>query len=148
MSRKGAITKPEDLTKPEVKRIVLTPPENSSVGFYVKESLTELGLWEKVKDKVDYLPTIKDCYAEVANGGADAGFAYLGCPINIDPEEAQYSKVVAVQVLDDETYGGAVANASVLSSSKHPAEAMAFARFLKTPGAQAILKRSGLEPVK
>jgi ABC-type molybdate transport system substrate-binding protein len=36
----------------------------------------------------------------------------------------------------------------VLSSSKHPAEAMAFARFLKTPGAQAILKRSGLEPVK
>ena len=148
VSRKGTVTNLEDLAKPEVKRIVLTPQEHSSVGFYVKESLAKLGLWEKVKDKVDYLPTIKDCYAEVAGGKADAGFAYLGCPINIDPEKAPYSKVIAVQVLDDKTFGGAVANASVLNSSKHPAEAMAFARFLKTPEAQAILKRSGLEPVK
>lgn len=148
VSLRGTVTKVEDLARPEVKRIVLAPPENSSVGFYARESLTRLGVWEKVKDKIAYLPTIKDCHKELSAGKADAGFGYIGCPITIDPEKAEYSKVIAVQTMDEETYGGAVANASLLTGSRYRTEALAFARFLGTPEAQAVLRRGGLEPLE
>ena len=137
----------EDLTKPEVKSIVLTPTETSSVGAYTRKALEKLGLWEKLQGKIVYQPTIKDCYKELSSGRADAGFAYIGCPIPADPAKAEYSKVKAVQVVPDELFGGAVTFASVLKNSAHPKEAAAFVEFLKTPEARAALQKVGLGPV-
>lgn len=147
VSRKGTLTCLEDLAKPEVASILLTPPETSSVGAYAKTALTKVGLWEKVAGKVKYLPTIKDCYKELAAGRADAGFAYIGCPLPADPAKAEYSKVMTVQVLDEQLYGGAVVFASVLTESPNRAQAEAFLGFLKTPEAMTLLDRIGLQPL-
>jgi len=147
ISRVEILSRVEDLTKPEVKSILLTPPENSSVGYYAKTALEKLGLWEKLQPKVAYLPTIKDCYKEISAGRADASFAYLGCPIPIDPEKSGYSKVKTIQVLDEAAYGGATTFASVLKAARHPKEAEQFIRFLHRPEVRAMLARVGLRPL-
>jgi molybdenum ABC transporter molybdate-binding protein len=146
VSRRAVVTKIEDLAKPEVKAIVLTPPENSSVGAYAKTVLSGLGLWEKVSAKIVYLPTIKDCHTSLAAGKADAEFAYIGCPIPAEPDKAEYSKVVAVQIVHPELYGGATVFASVLKAAPHRQEAVEFVTFLGTPEVVAMLAKVGLVP--
>jgi len=138
----------KDLTKPEVKSILLTPPENSSVGFYAKSALEKLGLWEQLSPKIKYLPTIKDCYKEVSAGRTDASFAYVGCPIPCDPKKAEYSKVKPVEILPKDTYGGAITYASVLKGSEFPEEAGKFVAFLKRKDVLEMLARVGLKAVE
>ena len=145
-SRREVITCVEDLAKPEVKTILLTPAANTSVGTYARDALIKLGLWEKVAAKVKYLPTIKDCYRDLAGGKADASFAYIGCPLPIDASKAEYSKVISVQTLDEGLYGGAVVFASVLKGAAHPAEAAEFVRLLNSAEVQALLAPIGLLP--
>ena len=146
VSRVDVLSSVQDLTKPEIKSILLTPAENSSVGFYAKAALEKLGLWEKLQTKVSYLPTIKDCYKEVSAGNVDASFAYVGCPIPCDPEKAKFSKVKTIQVIDDKTYGGATTYASVLKASSHKQQANEFVAFLKQPEILQLLARVGMKP--
>jgi molybdate transport system substrate-binding protein len=136
-----------DLAKPEVKAIVLTPTENTSVGAYARKALEQAGLWETVQSKIAYRPTIKDCYKELSAGSADAGFAYVGCPVLAGAEKADYSKVVAAEVIPEAAYGGATVYASVLRLSPFPAEAEAFVAALREPLAQAALATVGIAPV-
>jgi molybdate transport system substrate-binding protein len=144
-TKQGVVRGLEDLTKPEVGRIVLTPAENSSVGHYARETLERAGLWQAVEGKVSYLPTIKDCYSELAGGRADAGFAYIGCPVPIDPEKAEYSKVKPVMTVPADLYGSATVYASVLSGAIHAEEARRFVAFLASPSSRASLARIGLQ---
>ncbi|NOY81553.1 MAG: molybdate ABC transporter substrate-binding protein [Kiritimatiellaeota bacterium] len=144
LSRLKTLRTLADLAKPEIKTIVLTRPEESSVGAYTKTALRKLGLWEKVSPKIVYKPTIKDCYKELSAGKADAGFAYLGCPLPADPKKADFSKVKVVEVVDEKLYGGAIAFASVLKNSTHAAAAREFVTFLKTPEARKELETVGL----
>lgn len=146
VSRLDALKSVADLVKPEIKSILLTPPESSSVGHYAKAALQQLGMWEAVAPKIRYLPTIKDCYKEVSAGRTDASFAYVGCPIPADPEKAKYSKVKTIQVLARDTYGGAITFASILKGSTHPEEAKRFVEFLCRPDVAAMLARVGLKP--
>ncbi len=144
-SKAGLIREVADLTKPEVKRILSTPPETSSVGYYARKTLEAKGVWEQVKAKMDYLPTIKDCYKEVSANRADAVFAYIGCPVPADPSKAEYSKVKAVETIPEELYGGAVALASILKDSPHRAEAEKLITFLSGPEARVRFAKVGLE---
>jgi molybdate transport system substrate-binding protein len=146
-SKTGVVKELADLAKPEVKAILLTPTENTSVGAYARKALEHAGLWAAVKDKIVYRPTIKDCYKDLSAGAADAGFAYVGCPLPVDPEKAEYSKVVAVQVIPVESYGGATVYASVLAESRSPAEAKAFVTALRRPEARQALATVGIGPV-
>jgi molybdate transport system substrate-binding protein len=143
-ARKDDVKSLQDLAKPEVKSIALTNTETNSVGMQSRKALEKAGLWDKVKDKITIMPATKDCYAAVASGKTDASFGYLGCPISIDKEKSEYSKVVAVQTLADETFGGAVALAAVLKDSKHPKEATDFVTFLSTPEARGLLSKIGI----
>lgn len=146
-SKADAVTTLADLAKPEVKAILLTPTETTSVGAYARRALERAGLWDGVKDKIVYRPTLKDCYKDLSAGSADAGFAYVGCPVPADAEKAEYSKVVAVQVVPPESYGGATVYASVLTASRFPAEAGAFVKALLQPASREALATVGLSPV-
>lgn len=144
VSRLKTVKSVADLAGPTVKTIVLTRPEESSVGFYVKTALTKLGLWDKVSPKIIYRPTIKDCYKDLSSGKVDAGFAYLGCPLPADPRKADYSKVKVVEVVDKNLYGGATAFASILKNSANAAAAREFIAFLNKPEIRKDLETVGL----
>ena len=137
----------QDLAKPEIRRIVLGSTETSSLDAYAQRALEKLGLWDTLQAKIAYLPTDKECYAQLTAGKADAGFAYIGASIPADPAQAAYSKVKAVQTVPDGLFGGAVAFATVLKGAAHPKEAAALVEFLKTPEAQALLHKAGLQPL-
>ena len=146
-TKTGLVTTLQDIAKPEVKRILLTSTEDSSVGHYAQRALRNAGLWNSVKDKISYLPTLKDCYAELAAGKADAGFAYIGCPVPADKTKAKYSKVQVATVLPEQSYGSATAYASRLSDSPHPLEAELFVQFLLQPDSTATLATVGVSPL-
>ena len=143
----GLVTSLQDLAKPEVKRILLTSTEDSSVGHYARRALETTGLWDAVKDKISYLPTIKDCYGELAAGKAEAGFAYIGCPVPADKTKAEYSKVQVVTVLPEKSYGSAITYASRLTASPYPLEADKFVEFLLEPDSMAELATVGVAPL-
>jgi molybdate transport system substrate-binding protein len=136
-----------DLAKAEVRTILLTDTETSSVGAYARKALEQLGQWDAVKGKIAYRPTIKDCYKELSAGQADAGFSYVGCPVPADPAKAEYSKVVVVTVLPEASYGGATVYASTLHQSGFPAEAEVFVTFLLQEPAQRELAAVGIASV-
>lgn len=146
-AKMGGLAALRDLAKPEIGRIVLTPTENSSVGYYARQALEKAGLWETVKDKIDYLPTIKDCYHQLSSGKADAGFAYIGCPLPADPAKAEYSKVQVVEVLSEESYGPAIVSISRLQTSRHPVEAELLVEALLEPESMQALAAVGLIPL-
>lgn len=146
-AKKGELASLRDLAKPGIERIVLTPTENSSVGHYARLALEHAGLWEAVKDKIEYLPTIKDCYHQLSSGKADAGFAYIGCPVPADPAKAAYSKVQVVEVLPEESYGRATVAISRLKDSPHAAEAERLVATLLEPDSMQALAAVGLIPL-
>ncbi|OGV73279.1 MAG: molybdate ABC transporter substrate-binding protein [Lentisphaerae bacterium RIFOXYB12_FULL_65_16] len=148
VSKASLLTSVADLVKPEIQTIVLTSPETSSVGAFAKAALQKAGIWDQVQPRITWLPTIKDCHKAVSAGKADASFAYVGCPLPLDPDKAEYSKVKTVQVLSQEMCGGvAIAYASIPKAAAHPAEAARFIQFLSEPEARQALTRIGLVPV-
>ena len=147
-SRLQGVTRLEDLAKPEVKLILLPALEASSLGACAKSALLSLGLWDKVAGKVQYRPTVMECHRGLVEGKADASFAYIGYPISADPAKAEFSKVVAVQTVDDSLFGGALACGTVLKTTALPGEAAEFVRFLATPEVGALLATIGLVPLE
>jgi molybdate transport system substrate-binding protein len=71
-----AITSPQDLLKPEVKRIALAEPSSVPAGVYSKKYLQDEKLWDKVERKVVPVLDVRATLASVESGNVDAGFVY------------------------------------------------------------------------
>jgi len=70
----------QDLARPEVKTITIPDVTFNSAGHYFVEAMQNLGLWEKIRDKVVEKPNPKDATTLVEeNKGADACVTYSSC---------------------------------------------------------------------
>lgn len=59
------LEKVADLVRPEVRRIAIPNPERNSVGFFAKQSLTQLGLWDAVEKKAQITERAMDAHTMV-----------------------------------------------------------------------------------
>src|SRR5919106_2335197 len=73
---KLSITSPQDLLKPEVKRIALAEPSSVPVGVYSRKYLEAEGLWDKVKAKIVPVLDVRATLAAVESGNVEAGLVY------------------------------------------------------------------------
>ena len=64
----------EDIVKAEM--IALGDPESVPVGQYSQESLTSLGLWDEIQDKVSFGTNVTEVLNWVAESSADCGIVY------------------------------------------------------------------------
>ncbi len=112
----------EDLLKPDV-RYVQANPEAAAIGKVTKKALQASGMWERLKNasKGERL-TVNDVASDVAIGVADAGIVY-DAVVHGNPK----LDTVSVPELEPVTSNVAV---GVLRSTKNPAAALHFARFL------------------
>jgi len=71
-----AITGPNDLAGPRVKRVALGEPQTVPAGAYAKEYLTGKGLWPAIKPKAVPCESARAVLAAVESGNVDTGIVY------------------------------------------------------------------------
>ncbi|UOO82972.1 molybdate ABC transporter substrate-binding protein [Uruburuella testudinis] len=126
-----------DLNTPAFKRIALSNPASVPVGRYSKAVLERAGLWEKLQPKIIQTQHVRQSLDYVARGEVDAGFVYrTDAALMRDKVKVLASVPTATPV----SYPLAV-----VTQSRQPAEAQRFARYVRTPAAQAVLKKYGFE---
>lgn len=121
-------------------RVSLIALGNSDVpvGQYAREIFTKLGLWDKLnkQKKISFAGNVKEVLSQVAAGAVDCGVVY-------STDAATSKEVVAVAEAPAGSHRPVVYPAAILKKTKHPAEARAFAKFLRGPEAAAVFAEMG-----
>jgi molybdate transport system substrate-binding protein len=134
----------QDLTKPSVKSIAIAEPTENSVGYYAKQSLESLGIWEKVKGKIVHPEHALDVVTFSAMSKVHAALAYETCPLQSAPEKASKDSVKVVSVVPAESHSPIIVRAGMLKESPNPERSKAFLKFLLSEEVQAEFQASGL----
>jgi molybdate transport system substrate-binding protein len=127
-----------DLESPQVKRIAVGHPETVPAGTYAKQSLTHLGVWERVQPKLVFAKDVRQVLTYVETGNVDAGFVYK--------TDALTSGNVRIAVTAaEDSHEPIVYPIGVVKTTKHPDEAKAFYDWLHTPEAQNVFAQHGFQ---
>ncbi|OYP36329.1 molybdate ABC transporter substrate-binding protein [Rhodopirellula sp. MGV] len=112
----------EDLQREDI-RLVLANPETAAIGKVTKRVLQSQGLWAGLESKAATLrATVNEVASDVAIGAADAGIVYDAVLKTF--EDVDY---VVIDELSDAASDIAI---GVIGSSKQPAAALHFARYV------------------
>ena len=106
-------------------------------GRYAEASLTALGIWSGVQDRLARAESVRGALAFVARGETPLGIVY-------DTDARVEPKVRIVALFPDSTHAPIVYPAAVVAASRNPG-APAFLRFLRGPEAAAIFHRYGFQ---
>lgn len=128
----GAVRKPEDLLASRVKTIALPDPESTSMGWHVRQSLSRLGLWDRVKSKIVEADRIITAYQSVLHEEADVTVTYRGCPLPKSEEELRKSKARILFELPLESYDEPQVAIGVLNTTSHRPQAETLVHFLSS----------------
>lgn len=136
-----ALTKPQDLTRPEFKKLAVAEPKSVPAGVYTREYLTKLKLWEAILPKVIPTENVRAALAAVESGNAEAAAVY-----KTDAQIARRSRI-AFEVPAAEG-PRIVYPLAVLQGSKQPEAARKLAAFLVSPEANVVFVRFGFLPIR
>ncbi|WP_432259374.1 molybdate ABC transporter substrate-binding protein [Cupriavidus sp. TMH.W2] len=129
------ISKLQDLTRPEVKRIAYGNPASVPVGRYTRGALETAGLWGAVAAKGVPAQNVRQSLDYVARGEVEAGFVFA-TDAAVMPDKVK----VAVQVPSQTPVTYPIA---VTSQTRQQKEAAQFVDYVASPEGQAILSRFG-----
>lgn len=129
----------KDLEKDEVEKIALGNAD-VPVGQYSEEILKNLGIWDKIQDKVTLGSNVKEVTSWVSEKAADCGIVYK--------TDAKTAGLETVAVADDSMLENKVIYpAALLKNSKNPEEGKKYLEFLKGEKASEILDKYGFKPL-
>jgi len=131
---KLAISKPQDLSLPVVKRIA-AGNLNVPIGRYTQESLAAEKLYDGLKPKFIYADTVRQALDYVAKGEVDVGFVY-----STDAEIAK-QKVKVVATLGN--HNPILYPIGSVKDSRNHALAQQFIDFVTAEASLAVLMRYG-----
>lgn len=129
----------KDLEKRDVEKIALGNSD-VPVGQYSEEILKNLGIWDKIQDKVTFGSNVKEVTSWVSEKAADCGIVYK--------TDAKTAGLETVAVADDSMLENKVVYpAALLKNSKNPKEGKKYLEFLKGEKASEILDKYGFKPL-
>lgn len=131
----------QDLINEEIKRVALGN-EKLLVGIHTKETLTSLGIYDRVKNKSVFAgDDIRQILKAVETKKVDAGITYL--------TEAKLSdRVKVVAIAPENTHSQIVYTAAVIKGCQNVPEATQFIQFINTEKGKAISKKYGFTVIK
>jgi molybdate transport system substrate-binding protein len=130
----GAVLKSD-----KYKHLAVADAKLAPYGLAAQETLQHLGLADAVKDRVVTAGNIGQAYQFVSTGNAELGFVALG---QVQPPDG--SKVPgSMWLVPDNLYSPIRQDVVVLAASKSKATATAFATWLGSEKAHAIIKSYG-----
>ena len=119
------ITTWDDLLRPDV-RVAQANPDAAAIGRLTKEALLKSGKWEALADHTTvYTTAVNEVANTVKVGAVDAGIVF-------DVVVRNYETLETVKLPELEGIQAHVV-AAVLKSSRQPAEAAEFARYVSAP---------------
>lgn len=126
----------EDIEKAD--SIALGDPASVPAGQYAQEALTNLGIWDKIQDKVSFGTNVTEVLNQVAAASADAGIVYatdaasMADKVDVVAEapEGSLSKKVIYPV-------------AVVKGTAHEEVAKEFVAFLQTDKAITVFEDYG-----
>ena len=131
----------EGLKDDRIAKLSMGTPDTVPAGKYAQESLTSLGLWEALQNKMVMAKDVRQVLTYVETGNVDAGLVY-----NSDAIMGKGIKVAAVAPKD--SHKPIVYPMALIKNSQHGEEAQAFADFLVSEEAMKVFEKYGFEPIK
>jgi len=126
----------KQLTDARIKKIAIGEPKSVPAGQYAQEMLTKIGMWQQLQPKLVLGNNVRQVLAFVESGNADAGIVYT--------TDAKASQKVAVRATAAENWHSPIVYpAAVIKSSRNPAAAAAFVRFLAGDRAKMVFQKYG-----
>ncbi|GFP29250.1 molybdate ABC transporter substrate-binding protein [Candidatus Hakubella thermalkaliphila] len=129
----------QELVKPEVIRIAVGNPEIVPAGQYAREVLTNLGLWDKVQEKLVMAENVRQALAYVEKAEVDSGIVYY--------TDALISRSVVIAAsAPPGSHRPIVYPIAVIRGSKEEELARRFISFILSQKGQGILQKYGFLP--
>jgi molybdate transport system substrate-binding protein len=120
-------------------RLSVAGPEVPA-GKYARASLTALGVWDSVKERLAPAANVRGALLFVAQGDAPLGIVY-------DTDAKVEPKVRIVGLFPDASHPPILYPAALVAASKNPA-ARAYLDFVRGPAAAAIFRRYGFVVIR
>lgn len=135
------LTSFEDIAK--AASIAVADPASVPAGQYAQEALTNLGIWDKIQDKISLGTNVTEVLNQVAAASADAGIVYA---------TDAYSMKDKVKIVAEAPEGSlakkVVYPVAVVKNTAHEAQAKAFVDFLKSDEAIKVFEDYGFSANK
>jgi len=129
---------PADIAKPEVTRLAMPDPAKAIYGKAAAQYLERSGLAQAVAGKILSVATVPQVTTYLQSGEVDAGFVNRTDVMDAGPSIGGYLEI------DPALYNPIEIVAVEAGQAKSPEAAKAFAAFLASPEARAIITRHGL----
>ena len=118
--------------------IALGDPESVPAGQYAQEALTNLGIWDKIQDKVSFGTNVTEVLNQVAAASADAGIVYATDAASM----ADQVEVVA-EAPEGSLAKKVIYPVAVVKGTAHEEVAKEFVAFLQTDKAITVFEEYG-----
>lgn len=135
-SGQSAIATFTDLPGDGVRKVAIGEPESVPAGKYAKESLTTLGLFDKLQGKLVYGKDVRQVLAYVETGHVEAGLVYA-------TDAQQSDQVTIIATAPPDSHSPIVYPIAIVKDSPHPEAARDFIAFLSSDPAATIFQRHG-----
>ena len=123
--------------------IALGDPASVPAGQYAQEALTNLGIWDKIQDKVSFGTNVTEVLNQVAAASADAGIVYATDAASM----ADQVEVVA-EAPEGSLAKKVIYPVAVVKGTAHEEVAKEFVAFLQTDKAITVFEEYGFSSAK
>jgi len=127
----------ERLAQSPVRKIAIGNPQTVPAGFYARQTLVNLNLWDKVQTKLVLAEDVRQVLDYVARAEVDAGFVYV---TDIAPTN---QAVFVAAPAPATTHDAILYPIAVVKDSRHAEAALGFIALVLSPEGQAVLKKYG-----
>ena len=126
----------EDIEKAD--SIALGDPASVPAGQYAQEALTNLGIWDKIQDKVSFGTNVTEVLNQVAAASADAGIVYA-----TDAASMADKVEVVAEAPEGSLSKKVIYPVAVVKGTAHEEVAKEFVAFLQTDKAITVFEEYG-----
>lgn len=130
------VTKIEDVTKSEIKKLAVGEPETVPAGMYTKDSLTYFKIWDAALPIIVYAKDVKQVLNYVETGNTEVGFVYK-------TDALTSPKVTVAFAVDSKSYTPIEYPIGIVKATKHRKEAETLFNYLQSKPAQEIFLKYG-----
>jgi molybdate transport system substrate-binding protein len=143
VTRRGFSDPPGDVTdlvSESIGNLSIPDPNLAPAGAYARESLTSLGLWEALADKIVPTGDVRASLTNAERGNTDAAIVYR-------TDAVSGRDLQILDIIPPDSHSPIVYPAVVTTRSQRPEAALKFAEFLVGEAAGKVFARYGFTPL-
>jgi len=144
------LERPEDLLRPEVRRIAIANPDHAPYGVAARQALQTAGVWDAVQPKLVLGENVRQTLQYAETGNVDVAIVALSLSV---PAAAGSAVAGRWTLIPQELHAPIDQALAVVKGSRREAAARAFAAFINGPQGRPIMRKYGFilpgeEPIR